>query len=419
MIFQWFDERLDLKKFKDKFLTKTFPTHPTFLLGEIALFSFITLVLTGIFLGLLYEPSIKDVSLFGATVPAAYASVVRIDLLPLGMIVRRIHHWSAMIMIAAILTHLARIYFTSAYRKPREINWLVGLLLLLLTMGAAFTGYLLPYSQFSVTATSIAYYIAKSVPWVGGWISRILFAGEFPAAGTVPRFFFLHVMLVPAVLMALISLHLLVLVKQKHTEPPANKKHKGAQGGRKLIGIPVWPEQSFISLSLFFFLLFVVVMMATYVPLNPIETYGPPSPGTPVMRPDWYFLPIYGFLKLVPGDLSISIAGGRITPETIGGVIFPGLLGLVLIAIPFLDRMKEPQSYLENPLYRPFMTSFGIGGGTFLGMITLAGYIDVLHIAPASMALYTLLATVAVWMISYLLLRFYNRNGKRGNHVKA
>ncbi|MEJ2031883.1 MAG: cytochrome bc complex cytochrome b subunit [Deltaproteobacteria bacterium] len=419
MIFQWLDERLELKKFKDKFLSKTFPTHPAFLLGEIALFSFITLVLTGIFLGLLYEPSIRDVSLFGATVPAAYASVVRIDLLPLGMIIRRIHHWSAMIMIAAILAHLARIYFTSAYRKPREINWLVGLLLLLLTMGAAFTGYLLPYSQFSVTATSIAYYIAKSVPWGGGWISRLLFAGEFPAVGTVPRFFFLHVMLVPAVLMALISLHLLVLVKQKHTEPAGNKKRKGAQGGRKLIGIPVWPEQSFISLSLFFFLLFVVVMIATYVPLNPIETYGPPSPGTPVMRPDWYFLPIYGFLKLVPGDLSISIAGGRITPETIGGVIFPGLLGLILVAIPFLDRAKEPQNYLENPLHRPVMTSLGVGGGTFLVMITLAGYIDVLHIAPASMAFYTLLATVAVWMISYLLLRLYNRNGKRGNHVKA
>ncbi len=419
MIFQWFDERLELKKFKDKFLTKAFPTHPSFLFGEIALFSFINLVVTGIFLGLFYEPSIKEVSLFGAMVPAAYASAVGIDLLPLGMVIRRIHHWSAMIMIAAILTHLARIYFTSAYRKPREVNWLIGLVLLAITMGAALTGYLLPYSQFSVTATSIAYYISKSVPWVGGWISRLLFAGEFPAEGTVPRFFFLHVMVIPAVLMALIGLHLLILVKHKHTEPAANKKRKGARDGRRLIGIPVWPEQNFISLSLCFFLLFVVVLMATYIPLNPIETYGPPSPGTPVMRPDWYFLPIYGFLKLVPGDLSFTIAGAKITPETIGGVLFPGLLGLILAAIPFLDRVREPQNYLENPLHRPFMTSLGIGGGTFLCMTTLAGYIDVLHIAPASMAMYTLLVTIAVWVISCLLLSLYSREAKKGNHVET
>jgi cytochrome b-561 len=419
MTFQWFDERLELKKFKDKFLTKAFPTHPSFLFGEIALFSFITLVITGIFLGFLYEPSIKLVSLFGAMVPAAYASVVRIDLLPFGMVIRRIHHWSAMIMIAAILTHLARIYFTSAYRKPREINWLIGLVLLAMTLGAGFTGYLLPYSQFSVTATSIAYYISKSVPWVGDFISRLLFAGEFPASGTVPRFFFLHVMVIPAVLAALIGLHLLILVKQKHTEPAANKTRQGARGGRRLIGIPVWPEQSFISLSLFFFLLFVVVLMATYIPLNPIELYGPPSPGTPVMRPDWYFLPIYGFLKLVPGDLSFSILGGKITPETIGGVLFPGLLGLILAAIPFLDRVSEPQNYLENPLHRPFMTSLGIGGGMFLFMMTLAGYIDVLHIAPTSMALYSFLATMAVWLVSYLLLRLYCREGKKDNHVKT
>jgi cytochrome b-561 len=419
MTFQWLDERLELKKFKDKFLTKAFPTHPSFLFGEIALFSFIILVITGIFLGFLYEPSIKMVSLFGAKVPAAYASVVRIDILPFGMVIRHIHHWSAMIMIASIMIHLVRVYFTSAYRKPREINWLIGLILLAMTMGAGFTGYLLPYSLFSVTATSIAYYIAKSVPWVGNLISRLIFAGEFPASGTVPRFFFFHVMVIPAVLAALIGLHLLILVKQKHTEPAANKTRPAAQGGRRLIGIPVWPEQSFISLALFFFLLFVVVLMATYIPLNPIEIYGPPSPSTPVMRPDWYFLPIYGFLKLVPGDLSFSILGGKITPETIGGVIFPGLLGLILAAIPFLDRVSAPQNYLENPLHRPFMTSLGIGGGIFLFMMTIAGYIDVLHIAPTSMAIYSVLATLTVWLVSYLLLRLYCREGKKGNHVKT
>ncbi|MGC8492277.1 MAG: cytochrome b [Syntrophobacteraceae bacterium] len=416
MIFQWLDERLELKNFKEKFLTKTFPTHPSFLFGEIALFSFINLVVTGIFLGLLYEPSIKNVSLFGAMVPAAYASVVRIDLLPFGMIIRRIHHWSAMIMIASIMIHLGRVYFTSAYRKPREINWLIGLILLAVTILAGFTGYLLPYSEFSVTATSIAYFIAKSVPWVGGWIARFLFAGTFPAPGTIPRFFFLHVMLIPILLLSLIGLHLLILVQQKHTEPAANKKRKEALGGRKLIGIPVWPEQSFISISLYFFLLSVVVLMATYIPLNPVEQYGPPSVSTPLVRPDWYLLPIYGFLKLIPGTFSFSIAGGKFSPETLGGVIFPGILGLLLAAVPFLDRAREPQHYIRSPLHRPVMTSLGLGIGTFIFMCAVAGYIDVLHIAPVVMAIYIGIATVGVWLVSYLLLRF--GKAKKGYDVE-
>jgi cytochrome b-561 len=414
-VFTWFDERLELKKFKAKFLAKTFPTHPTFLLGEMALFSFITLVATGIFLGFLYEPSTLMVSLFGAQVPAAYASVVRIDLLPMGMIVRRIHHWSAMLMIAAILTHLMRIYFTSAYRKPREINWLVGICLLATTLLAAFTGYLLPYSQFSVTATSIAYYIAKSTPWIGDWIARLLFAGDFPAAGTVPRFFFMHVMLIPAVLVALISMHLLILVKQKHTEPPANRSLKESGQGNRLIGIPVWPEQAAISLSSFLFLLFVVVLMATYIPLNPIENYGPPAPGTPVMRPDWYFLPIYGFLKLIPGDFSFVVLGEKITPETVGGVFFPGFLFLILVLIPFFDRVRQPQHYFENPLHRPFMASFGLAAAVFLGMTAMAGYIDVLHISPRKMTILVAFATLATWSFFYGLLRLYNK--KRESHV--
>ncbi len=419
MFFDWFEQRLELKKFKEKFLTKTFPTHPTFLLGEIALFSFITLVITGIFLGFLYEPSTKLTPLFSAMVPAAYASVVKIDLIPLGMIIRRIHHWSAMIMIASILAHLLRVYFTSAYRKPREINWFIGLALFGLSLFAAFTGYLLPYSNFSVTATSIGYYIAKSVPWIGGWVSRFVFAGEFPSDATVPRFFFLHVMLIPILLLSLIGLHMMILVKQKHTEPLANKSKKEAENGKRLIGIPIWPEQTIISVSFYFFLLFIIILIATNIPLNPIEAYGPPSPGTPVMRPDWYFLMIYGFLKLIPGDLSFSILGGKFTPETIGGVLFPSVLILAIILIPFLDRAKEPVSYIENPLHRPFMTSIGLTGITFTSMLVVAGYIDVLHIKPKAMLILLVVTSVSMWVISYFLLRFYNnRRNNGGNNVK-
>ena len=414
-IFRWFDQRLELKKFKAKFLVKTFPTHPSFLLGEIAFFSFVTLVVTGVFLGLLYEPSSQPVTLFGAKVPAAYASVVRIDIITMGMIIRRIHHWSAMLMIAAIITHLMRIYFTASYRNPREINWIIGLLLLGITLIAAFTGYLLPYSQFSLTATSIAYYITKSAPFIGDWAARLLFAGEFPSAATVPRFFFLHVMLIPALLLSFISLHLLIIVKQKHTEPRTNIKRQESREGKKLLGIPIWPEQVFISLSSYLFLLFVVVLMATYIPLNPIEIYGPPAPGTPVMRPDWYFLPVYGFLKLIPGDISFTLLGEKITPETIGGVFFPGLVFLALVMIPFIDREKEPQPYMANPLRRPFMTSLGVGAIVFVCLTAASGYIDVMKITPGQMSFIALLATLTCWAITFLLLRRYDK--KRGDHV--
>jgi cytochrome b-561 len=211
------------------------------------------------------------------------------------------------------------------------------------------------------------------------------------------------------VLIGLISLHLLILVKQKHSEPRSNRDRREAQGGKRLIGIPIWPEQAVISLSFFLFLRFVVVTMATYIPVNPIETYGPPSPGTPVMRPDWYFLVIYGFLKLVPGGLSFSILGGKITPETIGGVIFPASTFVAYALVPFLDRSKDPQHYMENPLHRPFMTSLGIGAIVFLCMMVVAGYIDVLHITVQAMTVAAILATAAAWSISYMLLRWYNR----------
>jgi len=127
------------------------------------------------------------------------------------------------------------------------------------------------------------------------------------------------------------------------------------------------------------------------------------------MRPDWYFLPIYGFLKLIPGDLSLSFLGAKITPETVGGVLFPGFLFLVLALIPFFDRVSRPQHYIENPLHRPFMMSFGIAVAVFLAMTTTSGYIDVLHIAPPKMALLVFLVTLTAWGITYILLRLYNR----------
>jgi cytochrome b-561 len=395
----WWQERLNLKGFSEKYLQKAFPTHPTFLFGEMALFSFFLLVGTGLILGMRYEPSVGLVDLFGEKVPAAYASVVKIDLVLFGQIVRNVHHWAAQLMIAALIAHLLRVYFTGAYRNPREINWVVGLVLMLVTFMATFTGYLLPYSEFSVTATSIGFFMAKSVPWFGDLAARLFFGGEFPSDQTIPRFFFYHVMLIPLIIAGLIGIHMVLLVQQKHTESPANEKLPEAEGGQKLIGIPLWPHQVLSSLTFFFILAGLVILISTYIPINPVEQFGPPQPGTPKMRPEWYFLIIYGMLKLIPGTLEFSFWGAHITQETVGGVLFPAFLILILAMVPWLDRSPNRVHYMANPLHRPWATGIGLTGMSFSGLLGVAGYMDVLGIPPGTMAWIVVLATLGAGIL--------------------
>jgi cytochrome b-561 len=376
MMRQWLDERLEVSKLERKLLRKSFPVHHSFFLGEIALSAFIVLILTGIFLTLNYEPSSRSVTLDGQQVPAAYASVHRIDRLPFGAVLRSVHHWSAHIMIVAAFLHLLRILLSGAYKKPREVNWFIGLGLLGLAVVTAFTGYALPFDAYAVTATKIGYGIGASIPWVGSWIAQTMFGGEFPTEYSIPRLYPVHVLLLPLTLIGLIGLHLIVMVKQKHTQP--RYAERVAPG--RVLGVPAWPHQGLMSGILFLVYLGLVFILGGAFIAHPIEAFGPPTAATPEVKPDWYFLWIYGLLKVITIP-EFQVLGATITPEFIGGVLVPGGLGLVAAALPILDSKRDKQRYLELPSQHPVRTSVTVGLIAFFLMSTLAGYKDELGLS--------------------------------------
>ncbi len=407
----WFEERLDWARFKEKYLRKPFPVHSSFFLGEIALFSFLILILTGILLAFTYQPSTELIEFDGQKVPAAYASVVQNDRTPFGLLVRQIHHWSAHVMIAAIILHLLRIFFTGLYKKPREINWLVGLTLLFATVFAAFSGYLLPFDEFSVTATGIGYNIVRSMPWVGPALADFIFAGKFPSAATIPRFYAYHVMLLPLILIGLISLHLLIVLKQKHSQLPYARLRVG---NHSILGVPLWPHQVLMMAMLFFLLSGILFLMAGFFPVHPVEFYGPPGPATPVVKPDWYLLWPYGVLKLIPGWISLDVGNATINSESMGGVVIPLLIVLLLALLPFIDQAREPVHVLELPGAHPARTAVGVGAIAFFGVLMIASYNEELGLSVGVLQVEALLVPLILGGLTYVGLRVRRERASAG-----
>jgi len=392
---RWFDERLGIERFRAKYLGKPFPLHPSFFLGEIALFSFIVLVGTGFYLALFYEPSVETVTSGGVTGPAAYVSALLIDGHPLGILIRRIHHWAAHLMIASVVLHLVRIYFTASYRKPREPNWVLGLVLLGGSIGTSFAGYLLPYDQFSVTATAIGYGILRSAPWVGGTLADFFFAGQFPSPSTVPRFYSYHVVFAPVLLTVLIGLHLVVVFKQKHTELPSAAGPRDPDESR-ISGVPLWPGQSVLMAVLFLLLIAALAILSALLPVHPSALFGPPQPVTPEVKPDWYLMWVYGTLKMIPGDLSFRFLGTTIGSEAIGAMVIPGLLALLILLVPWLDRSPASARYAEHPLQSPRRLGLGVALLVLFAVLSLAGFSTELGLSVPVLWILAVAAPLAV-----------------------
>jgi cytochrome b-561 len=401
-VWRWLDERLNLGALYRKYGRKAFPVHSSFFLGEMALFAFIILVLTGIYLGFIYIPSNAEVTVDGETIPEAYASVRLIESIPVANLFRNTHHWAAHVMVAAVILHLLRVFFTGTYRKPREINWVIGIVLLGLTLMAGFVGYALPYDSYAVTATGIGYAIARSIPWVGHIASEIFFGGVFPSLGSLARLYTIHIFIVPTLLALVIGAHLLIIVKQKHTQPGYARPL--AEPG-KVLGVPLWPYQAVLAGELLLLMFGALFFLSAALPPHPLTTFGPPGPATPEVKPDWYLMWIYGFLKIVPPQITFPLFGATIGPNFLGGLLFPALLFGVMTFVPWLDRTNRRArrvEYLEPMRQGPFRLASGIAALVFIATLFIAAYYDTLGLSLGQIWAIVLgapaLAGVIVWL---------------------
>jgi cytochrome b-561 len=403
----WLDSRLNTHALYERYGRKAFPVQNTFFLGEMALFSFIILVLTGTYLALIYVPSNVVITSGSQQLPESYASVRLIETTPVANLFRNVHHWAAHVMIASIVLHLLRNYFTGTYRKPREINWVIGMVLLGLSLMAGFVGYALPYDAFSVTATGVGYSIARSIPWIGNVASDLFFGGAFPTLGSVPRLYTIHVFIVPALLAGIMALHLLIIVKQKHSQPGYAKKiaHPG-----KVLGVPAWPYQALLAGELLLLMFGALFLLSAFVPVHPLAAYGPPTSSTPVVKPDWYLLWIYGFLKIVPSSASFSLFGATIGPDFLGGLLFPALLFGLMTFTPWIDRTNRRATrffqYLEPPRQSPLRFALGFVVIAFLLMLYVAAYYDTLGLSLGAMWLLALVVPVITGFATYIIMNW-------------
>ncbi|AZQ32576.1 cytochrome bc complex cytochrome b subunit [Streptomyces cyaneochromogenes] len=376
----WFDGRLGIHSLGRKYLRKVFPDHWSFLLGEICLYSFVVLILTGVYLTFFFHPSMNEVTYHGSYLPLngvrmseAYASTLDISFdVRGGLLMRQLHHWAALVFVAGMLTHMMRHFFTGSFRKPREINWLFGWSLLFLGMFEGLFGYSLPDDLLSGTGLRFVNGALLSVPIVGTYLSMFLFGGEFPGDDIVARFYSLHILVIPGIMAALVVAHLLLVVYHKHTQFAGPGRTE-----RNVVGAPFMPVYLAKAGGFFFLVFGALALMAAVATVNPVWSYGPyradqVSTGA---QPDWYLGFAEGLVRIMPG-WEITLWGHTLVLGVlIPVVVFPLLL--VFIGVyPFLESRvtgdKREHHLLDRPRNRPVRT--GIGAAWIsLYLILLAG----------------------------------------------
>jgi ubiquinol-cytochrome c reductase cytochrome b subunit len=374
------DERLGYASVARKTMAKVFPDHWSYMLGEIALYSFVVLVATGIYLLFFYEPSSHLTTydgsyapLHGKEVSGAYASTVSLSFdVRAGLLVRQTHHWAAHIFIGAIVLHLCRIFFTGMFRKPRELNWLVGVTLLILGIFNGFAGYSLPDDLLSGTGLHIFFSIAEATPFIGDWLAFLVFGGNFPGDVILERLYALHILIVPAAIATLIAVHMAILIRQKHS-------HFSGPGrsDANVVGSRAWPSYTVRSLSLFFSVSAVSVLLGGLAQINPIWVWGDfssPEIDSPSVA-DWYVGWIEGALRLFP-PLELHLLGFTVPNQFWAGVLLPAVTFGALYLWPFIDRRltgdRVAHHLTGRPRESPARVAVGVAALTFYGVLLVA-----------------------------------------------
>jgi ubiquinol-cytochrome c reductase cytochrome b subunit len=389
---RFLDERANAAPLLRKALRYLFPDHWSFLLGEVALYAFIVLVATGTFLALFFEPSLSETvyrgsytPLSGATMSHAYASAVDLSFdVKAGLLMRQTHHWAADIFVAAIVVHLLRIFFTGAFRKPRELTYLIGLSMLFLALLEGYLGYSMVDDLLSGMGLAIGYSVALSLPLVGGNLGLLIWGAPYPGdPGFESRMFIAHVFIFPAILAALMVGHLALVALRHHTQ---FRRSDPRASERRLVGVPAFPGQAPRSLGLMAATAAVLFGLGALVQINPIWLWGPYETwlGTNGAQPDWYLGWLIGALRLVPG-FDVTIFGKTVVPNPFwGGALFPLVVLAVLVAWPAIERRvtgdRGPHNLLDRPRDAPFRTAFGLGFLTWVVLIFFAGSSDRLFV---------------------------------------
>ena len=383
---KWFDDRLNVAGPTRKQLNKVFPDHWSFMMGEIALYSFIILLLTGTYLTFFFDPSMADtvyhgryVPMQGITMSKAYESTLNISFdVRGGLVIRQIHHWAALLFVAAMLIHMFRVFFTGAFRKPRELNWLIGLGLVALGIIEGFAGYSLPDDLLSGTGLRIADAIMLSIPVVGTWVSFLVFGGPFPGDVIIGRFYIAHVLLIPAILAALIGAHLALIVRQKHSEFPAPGRSEHTVSGER-----VFPTYAAKAGGFFFIVFGVTAALGGLAQINPVWLFGPYNPAqvSSGSQPDWYMMFLDGSTRLFP-SWEIRLWGHTLPPLFWPTVVLPGILFTLAGAYPFIEAKMTKDTKAHNLLQRPrdvpVRTSLGAMAITFYMVLFLSGGNDLI-----------------------------------------
>jgi ubiquinol-cytochrome c reductase cytochrome b subunit len=381
------DDRLGVAKGGRTFMDKIFPDHWSFMLGEIALYSFVILMVTGIFLTLYFVPSSAIVTYHGSYLPLdgqkvtqAFSSTVDLSFAVRGgLLMRQMHHWACDIFVGALIVHMARIFFTGAFRKPRELNWTIGVSMLILSIANGFLGYSLPDDLVSGTGIRIAYSIMESIPFVGTYLAFFVFGGNFPGTMVIPRFFILHVLIVPLILLGLVGAHLFLLVRQKHTQFPGEGRTE-----KNVVGSPMFPVFMAKTTGFLFIVGGITALLGAFAQINPIWQFGPydASRISYAVQPDWYMGWLDGVLRIFPSWTFHSF-GHTIPFEVfIPAVVFPGIIFNLAIMWPMIERKftgdNEIHHLLDRPSNRPKRTAVGVAVLVLLSMLHIASATDVI-----------------------------------------